>query len=103
MPWPIRPSPMKATRAITLVHVFDRAGVSAERTLRQGRSHELVEIAVEHTRCVRGLHAGAQALHHLIGLKDIRADLVAPADIGLGGLIRCGLFLALLQLDLIEA
>ena len=51
---------------------------------------------------VGGLHAGAQVLHHLIGLQHVGADLVAPADVGLGGLIGGGLRLALLQLDLVE-
>ena len=46
---------------------------------------------------VGGLHAGAQVLHHLIGLQHVGADLVAPADVGLGGLLGGGLRLALLQ------
>ena len=32
--------------------------------------------------------AGAQILHQLIGLQHVGADLVAPADIGLGGVPR---------------
>jgi hypothetical protein len=46
--------------------------------------HEFVEITIEHRAGVRGRHASAQVLHHLIGLQDVRADLVIPADIGLG-------------------
>ena len=46
---------------------------------RQGRRHELVEVAVEHRLGVRRLHVGAQVLDHLVGLQDVGADLVAPA------------------------
>ncbi len=49
-----------------------------------------------------GVHAGAQILHHLVGLQHVGADLVAPADVGLGGLLGGGLPLALLQFDLVE-
>src|SRR6185437_4630894 len=52
----------------------------------------------KHAAGVRRRNTGAEVLHHLIGLKYIRADLVAPADIGLGGLIGLRLRLALLHL-----
>ncbi len=61
-----------------------------------------VEVAVEHRAGVGGLHAGAQVLHHLIGLQHIGADLVAPANVGLGGILGRGLRLAFLQFALIE-
>jgi 2-oxoisovalerate dehydrogenase E1 component len=32
----------------------------------------------------------AQVLHHLVGLQDVGADLVAPADLGLGGGLGVG-------------
>src|SRR6185312_4584625 len=102
MPWPIRPRPMNATRAMGLVHVLDRTRLGAEGALRQRRGHELVEVAVEHPRSVRGLYARAQILHHLIGLQHIGTDLVAPADVGFGGLVGSRLLLALLQLDLVK-
>ena len=54
--------------------------------LRQRRRHEAVEVAVEHVRRAGALDAGAQVLHQLIGLQHVGADLVAPADVGLGGL-----------------
>ena len=85
-----------------LIHVLDALRPGAERLLRQRRLHELVEVAVEHAAGVRCLHAGAQVLHHLIRLQDVRADLVAPADIGLGGLRGGGGLLALLQFHFIE-
>src|SRR6185437_3055484 len=51
---------------------------------------------------VAGLDAGAEVLDHLIGLEDVRADLVAPADIGLGRVHRIDGGLAPVQLDLVE-
>ncbi len=74
----------------------------AERLLRQRRFRELIDVAVEHAGGVGGRDAGAQVLHHLIGLQHVGADLVAPADVGLGGLIGGGFFFALLQFELIE-
>ncbi len=46
--------------------------------------------------------AGAQVLDHLVGLQHVAADLVPPANIGLGRRFRVRRFLALLQLDLVE-
>src|SRR5438477_9458218 len=66
--------------ATPLLHILDFRRFGAERFLRQGRAHELIEVAVEDAACVGRLHAGAQVLHHLIGLEHIGADLVAPAD-----------------------
>ena len=51
---------------MALIHVLDRAGLGAEGALRQRRRHEFVEVAVEHARGVRGLHAGAEVLDHLV-------------------------------------
>ena len=62
--------------------------------------HEFIEISVKHAGRVRCRHAGPKILHHLIGLKHVRAYLVAPTDIGLGSLLRGRLFLALLDFDL---
>src|SRR5690242_1842803 len=80
----------RTTRRPSLLNVFDVIGLGAERLLRQRSLHEVIEIAVEHRACIRGRDAGTQVLDHLIGLQDVRADLVAPADIGLGGLLRFG-------------
>ena len=74
----------------------------AGHALRQGGGHEPVEIAVEHVRRRGRSDAGAQVLHQLIGLQHIAADLVAPADVGLGRVGGIGLRLALLQLGLVE-
>ena len=45
--------------------------------------HEPVEVAVEHGADVARLHVGAQVLDHLVRLQHVRADLAAPADLGL--------------------
>src|SRR3546814_16553278 len=55
-----------------------------------------------YTTLFRRGDAGAQILHHLIRLEDVGADLVAPADIGLGRVLRARHRLALLQLALVE-
>jgi hypothetical protein len=52
-----------------------------------GTAAKTVEVAVEHRAGIAGLDAGAQVLHHLVGLQHIGADLVAPADVGLGAFI----------------
>src|SRR4051794_34501565 len=70
--------------------------------LRQGGGQEAVDIAVEHRGRIAGLDPGAQILDHLIGLQHVGADLVAPADIALGGVDRVGRFLALLQFQLVQ-
>ena len=75
--------PDETDRCHGLVHILDRAGRGADRALRQRCRHELVEVAVEHARRVRGLHAGTQVLHHLVGLQHVGADLAPPADLGL--------------------
>ena len=47
--------------------------------------------------------AGAQVLDHLIGLQDIGADLVAPADFGLGFIFARGFGFAALQFGFEQA
>src|SRR5262245_16678064 len=86
----------------TLLHVLHLFWPGAERLLRQRRLHERVEVAVEHRAGVGGLHAGAQILDHLVGLQHVGPDLVAPADVGLGGLLGGGLLLTPLQFALVE-
>ena len=49
-----------------------------------------------------GGHARPQILDQLIGLQDVGPDLVAPADVGLGGIGLVGHGLALLQLGLVQ-
>src|SRR5690606_25234222 len=64
-----------------------RLGVGAalpRPTRRQRARHEGVQVAVQHALGVAGLVGGAQVLHHLVGLEDIAAGLVAPARIALG-------------------
>src|SRR5690349_5436667 len=90
----------RTRRRPSLLNVFDVIGLGAESLLRQRRLHEVVEITIEHRARVRGRNAGAQILDHLIGLQDVRADLVPPADVGLGGLLGFRGRLALLNLAL---
>ena len=51
---------------------------------------------------IGALDPGAQVLHQLIGLQHVGADLVAPADVRLGGGRGLRLLLALLQLRLVK-
>src|SRR4051812_40635337 len=85
-----------------LLDVFDALGPAAESFPRQLGFHELIEIAVEYAAGIGCLHAGSQVLHHLIRLKDVRADLVTPADVGLGGVVGERRSLAPLQLLLVQ-
>ena len=52
--------------------------------LRQRSAHELIQLAIKNALRVRGFDPSAQVFHHLIGLQDVRSDLVAPARITLG-------------------
>src|SRR5688500_3427774 len=85
-----------------LVDIFHFDLLAAD-ALRQRRGHEAVEIAVEHVGGRGGGDAGAQILDQLVGLQDVGADLVAPADVGLRGMLGAGLGLATLQFGLVEA
>ena len=49
--------------------------------LRQGRGHEFVEAAIEDGVRVGAFHIGAQIFHQTIRLQNVRADLVAPANV----------------------
>ena len=60
------------------------------------------EIAIKHALGVAGFFARAQVFHHLIGLQNIGADLVAPACIALAFMRRVDRRVALIQLQLIE-
>src|SRR4051812_44552853 len=44
------------------------------------RIDETVEVAVEHPLRVARADAGAEILHHLVRLKNVAANLAAPAD-----------------------
>lgn len=65
--------------------------------------HELVQVAVENVVRRAAGNAGAQVFDHLIGLQHVGADLVAPADLGLGSGFGAGSVLALLQFGFIHA
>src|SRR3954463_16035850 len=85
-----------------LLDVLDRLVPTVD-ALREGGFHEGVDLAVEHVRGARRLRSGAKILHELVGLEHVGADLVAPADVGLGSGFGARLVLALLQLELVEA
>src|SRR5690606_39349793 len=62
---------------------------------------ELVEVAVEHVLRVGAFDAGAQVLDPRL-VEYVVADLAAPADVGLGGLQRVLLGVALLHFQLVQ-
>jgi len=68
-------------RSIVVFHRHLFAG----HALRQGRRHERIERPVEHIGRIGTDNTGAQVLDLLIGLQNVRSDLVTPADLGLGG------------------
>src|SRR5215470_5552216 len=67
----------------------------------EARGDEVVEIAVEHRLGVPLLDPGAQILDPRL-VEHVRADLVAPADVGLLVLERLLRFVALAQLLLVQ-
>src|SRR5207253_1807103 len=74
--------PARVVAAISrarLVDVFD-IDLFPRYPLRQRRRHERIERPVEHVGRRRRGHPGAQVLDQLIGLENVAADLVAPAD-----------------------
>src|SRR5689334_17445631 len=79
--WTRRSNWRAASDGAALVQILD-LGLRPQLVRQRGRQ-ELVDVAVQHALRVRGLHAGAQVLHHLVGLQHIAADLPAPADLGL--------------------
>src|SRR5512135_2575382 len=70
-------------------------------SLLQARRDEIVEIAVEHRLRVADLVVGPQVLDPRL-VEHVRADLVTPADVGLGILELRLLLLALARLELVE-
>jgi hypothetical protein len=71
--------------------------------LRMERLDELVEVAVERGLHVAGLLAGAEVLHHLVGLQDIAADLAAQADLALLAVMLLHLGALVVQLQFVKA
>src|SRR5438445_7469348 len=90
-----------AAAAAVLLHILDLYRFSRH-PLRQRGGHEPVEIAVEHVAGAGRGHTGAQIFDQLVGLEHVGADLVAPADVGLGGVGGASLGLALLQLGFVQ-
>src|SRR4029079_7915171 len=85
---------MSAAAAAALFHILDLDGFAGH-PLRQGRGHETIEIAIQDVAGRCGGDADADALGQLIGLQDVGTDLVAPSDVGLGGIGGIGFGLAL--------
>lgn len=64
--------------------------------------HERRDGAVQHFLRVGAFNTCAQIFHKLIRLENVGANLVPPADIGLGGIRRIRSLFALFQLLFIE-
>ena len=69
--------------------------------LLQARLDEIIQVAVQHRLGSAFFHAGAQVLDARL-VEHVRADLVAPADVGLRVLELLLLRLALAHLELVE-
>src|SRR5512141_2081832 len=100
-----RQAPIAEIRSRAMSALFDILDLDAlaGNALGKGRGHEPVEIAVEHVARRRRRHAGPKVLHKLVRLQDVAADLVTPADVGLGRVLGARLGLALLKLGFVEA
>ena len=42
--------------------------------------HEFVQVSIQNGLGIGGLHSGTQVLDHLVGMKDVGADLASPFD-----------------------
>src|SRR5436190_21331262 len=83
-----RSPPLRRGRA-KLLNILDLDGLAGD-ALRQRRGHEPVEVAVKHVGRRGRRHAGPEVFYQLIGLQDVRADLVPPTYVGLGRIGRIG-------------
>src|SRR5205085_12160005 len=88
--------------ATPLLHILDLDFLSSD-PLRQRGGHETVEVAIRHVAGRGGCRSGTQVLDQLVGLQNVGADLVPPANVGLGGIGCIGFGLALLQLGFVES
>src|SRR5690242_17439965 len=106
--WPRPRSAASLARRSAMIRFSSSARAGASRgsftshPLLETRRDEVVEIAVEHRLRIAPLDIGAQILDPRL-VEHIRADLVAPADVGLRFLELLLLGLALSQLELVEA
>src|SRR5215472_9711688 len=95
-----------ARRSATIRFSSSAAGTSrgsfTSHALLQARGDEVVEIAIEHGLRIAPLDIGAQVLDARL-VEHVRADLVAPADVGLRLLELLLLGLALAELELVQA
>ncbi len=58
---------------------------------------EWIDIAIEDVFCVVHFQLQAMVVHHLVGMKDVAAELAAEIDIALGVFFFRGRFLTCLQ------
>src|SRR5689334_1603387 len=63
---------------------------------------ERVEVALQNAVDVADFVTGTEILHEAIGRQHVAPDLIAPADLRLGRLVRSGDILAPLDLLLVE-
>jgi hypothetical protein len=70
---------------------------------RRNASMKAFEVAVHHGLHVAGLLAGAEVLHHLVGLENVGANLAAKADLALLAVVLLHLGALLVQLQFVEA
>ncbi len=73
--------------------------VASEDALRQRRFDERIDLSVQDVVGRRAFHPRAKVLDHLVGLENVGADLVTPADVGLRRGLGVRLLLATLQLS----
>ena len=63
-----------------LIQIFDGCRLTAHPLGKRG-FHERVKRTIQHAARIATFNAGSQILDHLIGLQNIRAYLVAPANL----------------------
>ena len=86
----------------SLVEIFyDLTGATLDARCQRGR-HELIKVTVKDALRISAFHARPQIFYQLIGLQDIGADLMTPADIGFCVGFGLSCILALLKFLLIE-
>src|SRR5687767_2452442 len=69
-----------AASAAALFDILDFHALAGH-ALRQGGGHEPVEVAIKDVSGAGRRDAGPEVLHKLVGLKNVGADLMSPADV----------------------
>ena len=87
--WPQRYGRRVRLRALAAFKSFAHLAVSRWLStgnadlLLQPRFNEGVDVAIEHGVRISGLHVGAEILHHLVRMKDVRPNLAPPLVLAL--------------------